>query len=106
MPGRGDFMNCPKCGCSDSVVTDSRKHSAYTNRRRECCGCGFRFLTVEIAELNEMNFARIETIMKWNSKPRDYSKIVDLMYMKCFRFSQYRKMKGLKSNDDGSTTAE
>lgn len=99
-------MNCPKCGCSDSLVVDSRKHSYYINRRRECLGCGFRFLTVEIAELNEMNFSRIETIMKWNSKPRDYSKIVDLMYMKCFRFSQYRKMKGLKPNEDGSSKTE
>ena len=101
-------MNCPKCGCPDSEVVDSRKHPSYTNRRRDCCKCGFRFLTVEIAELNEMNFSRIETIMKRNSKPRQYQRIVGLMYLKCFHRSRYYRNKNerIELNEDGSSTAE
>ena len=41
-------MNCPKCGCEDSIVKDSRQVEYGRRRRRECCRCGFRYTVVEI----------------------------------------------------------
>lgn len=45
-------MRCPKCGCGDTRVADSRMQEA-TNaikRRRECLSCGYRFTTFERCE--------------------------------------------------------
>lgn len=45
-------MRCPKCGCEDSKVVDSRpseNHEAI-RRRRECIRCGMRFTTYERRE--------------------------------------------------------
>lgn len=45
-------MRCPKCGCEESKVIDSRpteKHDAI-RRRRECVDCGQRFTTYERRE--------------------------------------------------------
>jgi transcriptional repressor NrdR len=45
-------MRCPKCGCQDDKVIDSRasREGATIRRRRECLGCGFRFTTYEEVE--------------------------------------------------------
>lgn len=45
-------MRCPKCGCDDSRVVDSRPSEDYEaiRRRRECTGCGYRFTTYERRE--------------------------------------------------------
>jgi transcriptional repressor NrdR len=45
-------MRCPKCGCQDDKVIDSRasREGATIRRRRECIGCGFRFTTYEEVE--------------------------------------------------------
>jgi transcriptional repressor NrdR len=45
-------MRCPKCGCQDDKVIDSRasREGATIRRRRECTGCGFRFTTYEEIE--------------------------------------------------------
>ena len=99
-------MICPKCGCPDSIVVDSRKHQSYVNRRRDCCNCSFRFYTIELAELDEKNLTRIRTIMKHNSNPRTFEKALHQMYMKCFHFSQYMKQKGLKDDENRTSTAE
>lgn len=42
-------MRCPKCGCLDDKVIDSRssREGSTIRRRRECIGCGFRFTTYE-----------------------------------------------------------
>jgi transcriptional repressor NrdR len=42
-------MRCPKCGCLDDKVIDSRssREGSTIRRRRECLGCGFRFTTYE-----------------------------------------------------------
>jgi transcriptional repressor NrdR len=42
-------MQCPKCGCQDDKVIDSRasREGATIRRRRQCIGCGFRFTTYE-----------------------------------------------------------
>lgn len=45
-------MRCPKCGCQDDKVIDSRasREGATIRRRRECLKCGFRFTTYEEIE--------------------------------------------------------
>jgi transcriptional repressor NrdR len=45
-------MRCPKCGCRDDKVIDSRasREGATIRRRRECLGCEHRFTTYEAIE--------------------------------------------------------
>lgn len=45
-------MRCPKCGCEESKVVDSRPSESNDaiRRRRECIRCGFRFTTYERRE--------------------------------------------------------
>jgi transcriptional repressor NrdR len=45
-------MRCPKCGCEESKVVDSRPSESVDaiRRRRECTRCGFRFTTYERRE--------------------------------------------------------
>jgi transcriptional repressor NrdR len=45
-------MRCPKCSCQEDKVIDSRasREGATIRRRRECCGCSFRFTTYEEIE--------------------------------------------------------
>ena len=45
-------MRCPKCGCEESKVVDSRPSESNDaiRRRRECIRCGFRFTTYERCE--------------------------------------------------------
>jgi transcriptional repressor NrdR len=45
-------MRCPKCGCQDDKVIDSRasREGATIRRRRQCVSCGFRFTTYEEIE--------------------------------------------------------
>jgi len=45
-------MRCPKCGCQDDKVIDSRasREGATIRRRRECVGCSYRFTTYEEIE--------------------------------------------------------
>ena len=46
------YMRCPKCGCLESKVVDSRPADNYAaiRRRRECEACGCRFTTYERRE--------------------------------------------------------
>jgi transcriptional repressor NrdR len=45
-------MRCPKCGCQEDKVIDSRasREGATIRRRRECSKCGHRFTTYEELE--------------------------------------------------------
>lgn len=45
-------MRCPKCGCQDDKVIDSRasREGATIRRRRQCLKCGHRFTTYEEVE--------------------------------------------------------
>jgi transcriptional repressor NrdR len=45
-------MRCPKCGCQDDKVIDSRasREGATIRRRRQCVVCGHRFTTYEEIE--------------------------------------------------------
>ena len=42
-------MRCPKCGCQDDKVIDSRasREGATIRRRRECTKCAYRYTTYE-----------------------------------------------------------
>lgn len=46
-------MRCPRCGCLDDKVVDSRqsREGDAIRRRRECVGCGARFTSYERLEL-------------------------------------------------------
>ena len=45
-------MRCPKCGCQEDKVIDSRasREGATIRRRRECAACQHRFTTYEEVE--------------------------------------------------------
>lgn len=45
-------MRCPKCGCQEDKVIDSRasREGVTIRRRRECAKCGHRFTTYEEVE--------------------------------------------------------
>ena len=45
-------MRCPKCGCQDDKVIDSRssREGATIRRRRECIACTYRYTTYEEIE--------------------------------------------------------
>lgn len=49
-------MRCPKCGCREDKVIDSRasREGASIRRRRECLACGHRFTTYEQVELRPL----------------------------------------------------
>ena len=49
-------MRCPKCGCDNDKVIDSRgvKDGFGVRRRRECTGCGYRFTTLESISPEEL----------------------------------------------------
>src|SRR5882757_10871861 len=49
-------MRCPKCGCQDDKVIDSRasREGATIRRRRECIGCSHRFTTYEEIEREDL----------------------------------------------------
>jgi transcriptional repressor NrdR len=63
-------MRCPKCGCQDDKVIDSRasREGATIRRRRECIGCGFRFTTYEEVERSGL------LVLKRDGRREDFSK--------------------------------
>ncbi len=63
-------MRCPKCGCQDDKVIDSRasREGATIRRRRECIGCGFRFTTYEEVERGGL------VVLKHDGRREEFSK--------------------------------
>jgi transcriptional repressor NrdR len=63
-------MRCPKCGCQDDKVIDSRasREGATIRRRRECAGCGHRFTTYEEVEREGL------MVMKRDGRHEEFSK--------------------------------
>ena len=53
-------MRCPKCGCQDDKVVDSRasREGATIRRRRECTACEHRFTTYEEIERQGLVIAK------------------------------------------------
>src|ERR1039457_5453766 len=64
------LMRCPKCGCQDDKVIDSRssREGATIRRRRECIGCGHRFTTYEEVERTGLQ------VLKRDGRREDFSK--------------------------------
>ncbi len=63
-------MRCPKCGCSDDKVIDSRaaRDGSTVRRRRECLSCGHRFSTLESVVPEDMK------VVKRNGEREDYDR--------------------------------
>jgi len=63
-------MRCPKCGCQDDKVIDSRasREGATIRRRRECIACGFRFTTYEEVEHTGL------VVLKRDGRREEFSK--------------------------------
>src|SRR5437016_12288983 len=63
-------MRCPKCGCQDDKVIDSRasREGATIRRRRECIGCGYRFTTYEEVERGGL------VVVKRDGRREEFSK--------------------------------
>jgi len=63
-------MRCPKCGCQDDKVVDSRasREGATIRRRRECVSCGHRFTTYEEIEHEGL------MILKRDGRHEEFSK--------------------------------
>ena len=53
-------MRCPKCGCADDKVIDSRaaRDGSTVRRRRECLSCGHRFSTLESVVPEDMKVVK------------------------------------------------
>src|SRR5215467_4536275 len=63
-------MRCPKCGCQDDKVIDSRasREGATIRRRRQCIGCGFLFTTYEEIERSGL------VVLKRDDRREEFSK--------------------------------
>ncbi|MBM3846032.1 MAG: transcriptional repressor NrdR [Verrucomicrobia bacterium] len=63
-------MRCPKCGCVDDKVIDSRssREGATVRRRRECVGCLHRFTTYEHVE------EQVLVVVKRDGRREDFSR--------------------------------
>jgi transcriptional repressor NrdR len=63
-------MRCPKCGCQDDKVIDSRasKEGSTIRRRRECLACHRRFTTYE--EIEHEGFM----VIKRDGRREEFSK--------------------------------
>jgi transcriptional repressor NrdR len=63
-------MRCPKCGCQDDKVIDSRasREGATIRRRRECISCGLRFTTYEEVERSSL------LVLKRDGRREEFSK--------------------------------
>ena len=63
-------MRCPKCGCQDDKVIDSRasREGSTIRRRRECLGCEHRFTTYE-----EVERARL-MVLKRDGRREEFAK--------------------------------
>jgi len=63
-------MRCPKCGCQDDKVIDSRasREGATIRRRRQCIACGFRFTTYEEVEHEGLQ------VLKRDGRREEFSK--------------------------------
>ena len=63
-------MRCPKCGCVDDKVIDSRasREGSTIRRRRECLGCEHRYTTYEQIERSRL------MVLKRDGRTEEFSK--------------------------------
>ena len=75
------FMRCPKCGCQDDKVIDSRasREGSAIRRRRECIRCGHRYTTYEQIEHGRL------MVLKRDGRREEFSreKIAGAMHKAC-----------------------
>lgn len=76
-------MRCPKCGCNDDKVIDSRavKDGFGIRRCRECTACAFRFTTLESVSPEELQ------VIKRNGsrQPFNVSRMRDGIVRACWK---------------------
>lgn len=74
-------MRCPKCGCQDDKVIDSRasREGAAIRRRRECTSCAYRYTTYEQIERGRM------MVLKGDGRCEEFSrsKLMDGIQKAC-----------------------
>jgi len=70
-------MRCPKCGCQEDRVVDSRgsREGSTIRRRRECAGCNHRFTTYEEIEHEGLMVVKRDGTRQEFSKDKLYSGI-------------------------------
>ena len=63
-------MKCPKCGCVDDKVIDSRvgRDGGTVRRRRECLSCNYRFSTLESVVPEDIK------VIKRNGERKDFDR--------------------------------
>ena len=63
-------MRCPRCGCQEDKVVDSRasREGATIRRRRECTACAHRFTTYEEIERDHL------MVLKRDNRREEFSK--------------------------------
>jgi transcriptional repressor NrdR len=63
-------MRCPKCGCQDDKVIDSRasREGATIRRRRQCIACAYRYTTYEEVERGGL------VVLKRDDRREEFSK--------------------------------
>ena len=63
-------MRCPKCGCDNDKVIDSRagRDGGTVRRRRECLSCGYRFSTLESVVPEDIK------VIKRNGERKDFDR--------------------------------
>lgn len=47
------MFKCPKCGCENVIVVETKQMDGKTKRRRRCLNCNYRFNTMERVKLVE-----------------------------------------------------
>jgi len=72
-------MRCPKCGCQDDKVIDSRasREGATIRRRRECSKCSHRFTTYEELEHEKLLSGIRKACQKRPVSPKAMDDLVD-----------------------------
>ena len=63
-------MRCPKCGCDNDKVIDSRagRDGGTVRRRRECLSCSYRFSTLESVVPEDIK------VIKRNGERKDFDR--------------------------------
>jgi len=63
-------MRCPKCGCDNDKVIDSRagRDGGTVRRRRECLSCAYRFSTLESVVPEDIK------VIKRNGERKDFDR--------------------------------
>ncbi len=75
-------MRCPKCGCQDDKVIDSRavRDGAGVRRRRECTQCEHRFTTYEGIIQSELKVLKRNGVLEDFDRDKIFHGILNACY--------------------------